>query len=102
MPDLPEPETVVIDTDLDQGSDTETINYIEDKHISEMIPETSDEQQAIPQEGLDSLTRIYSARSPPPQGDELLPERNQANECETIINDANDDDIDFTISRTTN
>ena len=67
-----------------------------------MIPETSDEQQTIPQEGSDSLTRIYSAPSPPPQGDELLPERNQANEREIIINDANDDDIDFTISRTTN
>ena len=28
--DLPVPETIVIDTDVDQGSDTEAINYFED------------------------------------------------------------------------
>ena len=52
-----------------------------------MITETSDEQQQIPEELLDSLTRIGSTPSPPPQGDE--PEINQVNERETII--INDD-----------
>ena len=43
-------ETIVIDTDVDQGSDTETINYFEDNYIDKIIPETPDEQQQIPQE----------------------------------------------------
>ena len=87
LPDLSEPKTIVIDTDIDQGSDTETINYFENDYISKMITETSDEQQQIPQELLDSLTRIGSTPSPPPKGDE--PEINQVNERETII--INDD-----------
>ena len=44
LPDFPEPKTIVIDTDLYQGSDTETINYFEDDHIDKIIPETLDEQ----------------------------------------------------------
>ena len=44
LPDFPEPETIVIDTDLYQGSDTETINYFEDDHIDKIIPETLDKQ----------------------------------------------------------
>ena len=95
--DLPELETIVIDTDVDQGSDTETINYFEDDYIGKIIPEMLDEQQQTPQELLDSLTKIGSTPSPPPQGDELLTEINLVNEHETItIND------DFNISRTTN
>ena len=61
--DLPEPKTVVIDTNVDQGSDTEKINYFEDNYISKIIPETPDEQQQIPQELLDSLARIGSTPS---------------------------------------
>ena len=76
LPDLPETETKVIATDVDQGSDTKTINYFEDDYIGEMIPETPDEQQQIPQELLDSLKRIDITPSPPPKGDELLPELN--------------------------
>ena len=76
LPDLPEPETIVIDTDIDQGSDTETINYFEDDHINKIIPETPDKQQQIPQELLDSLTRVGSTPSSSPQGDKLLPEIN--------------------------
>ena len=97
LPDLPELETIVIDTDVDQGSDTETINYFEDDYIGKIIPEMLDGQQQTPQELLDSLTKIGSTPSPPPQGDELLTEINLVNEHETItIND------DFNISRTTN
>ena len=66
LPDLPEPETIVIDTDIDQGSDTETINYFEDDHINKLIPETPDKQQQIPQELLDSLTRVGSTPSSSP------------------------------------
>ena len=66
LPDLPEPETIVIDTDIDQGSDTETINYFEDDHINKIIPETPDKQQQIPQELLDSLTRVGSTPSSSP------------------------------------
>ena len=40
------------------------------------------EQQQIPQELLDSLTRIDCTPSPPPQGNKLLPEINQVNKCE--------------------
>ena len=76
LPDLPEPETIVIDTDIDQGSDTETINYFEDDHINKIIPETPDKQQQIPQELLDSLTRVGSTPSSSPQSDKLLPEIN--------------------------
>ena len=72
LPDLPEPETIVIDTDVDQGSDTETINYFEDDHINKIIPETPGKQQQIPQELLDSVTRVGSTPSSPPQGDKLL------------------------------
>ena len=63
LPDLPEPKTIVIDTNVDQGSDTEKINYFEDNYISKIIPETPDEQQQIPQELLDSLARIGSTPS---------------------------------------
>ena len=92
-------ETIVIDTDVNQGSDTETINYFEDDDISKMITETLNEQQQIPQKLLDSLARIGRTPSPPPQGDE--PEKNKVNELETII--TNDDShIDFNILRTTN
>ena len=76
LPDLPEPETIVIDTDVDQGSDTETIIYFEDDHINKIIPETPGKQQQIPQELLDSVTRVGSTPSSPPQGDKLLPEIN--------------------------
>ena len=101
MPDLPEPETIVVDTDVDQGSYTETINYFEDDCIGKIIPERQDEQQQIPQELLHSLTRIGSTSSRPSQGDALLPKINQVNKRETII--INDDsNIDFTISRATN
>ena len=72
MPDLPEPETIVIDTDLDQTSETGTINYFKVDYVGKIITETLDEQQQIPQELLQSLTRIGSTPSPPPQGDELL------------------------------
>ena len=97
LPDLPELETIVLDTDVDQGSDTETINYFEDDYIGKIIPEMLDGQQQTPQELLDSLTKIGSTPSPPPQGDELLTEISLVNERETItIND------DFNISRTTN
>ena len=44
LPDLPEPETQVIDTDIDQGLDTETINYFEGNYISKILPEIPDEQ----------------------------------------------------------
>ena len=91
LPDLPEPETIVTDTDVDQDSDTEKNNYFEDDYIGEIIPETPDEQQQIPQELLDSLTRIDSTPSSPPQGDELI-----------IIIINYDDDIDSNKSRTTN
>ena len=57
LPDLSELETIVIDTDVDQGSDTETINYFEDDYIGKIIPEMLDEQQQTPQELLDSLTK---------------------------------------------
>ena len=70
MPNLSEHETIVIDTDIDQGSDTETTNYFEGDYIGKIIPEMPDEQQQIPQELLDSLTRIGSTPSPLPQGDE--------------------------------
>ena len=63
LPDLPEPKTIVIDTNVDQGSDTEKINYFEDNYIGKIIPETLDEQQQIPQELLDSLARIGSTPS---------------------------------------
>ena len=63
LPDLPERKTIVIDTNVDQGSDTEKINYFEDNYIGKIIPETPDEQQQIPQELLDSLTRIGSTPS---------------------------------------
>ena len=71
MPNLSEHKTIVIDTDIDQSSDTETTNYFEGDYISKIIPEMPDEQQQIPQELLDSLTRIGSTPSPPPQGDEI-------------------------------
>ena len=77
--DLPVPKTIVIDTDVDQGSDTEAINYFEDDYIGKIIPEKLNEQQQIPQELLDSLTRKGSTPSPSPQGGELLPEINQIN-----------------------
>ena len=48
LPDLPEPETIVIDTDVDQGSDTETTNYFEDGYIGEILQETLDKQQQVP------------------------------------------------------
>ena len=44
LPDFPEPEKIVIDTDVYQGSDTETINYFEDDYLDKIIPETLDEQ----------------------------------------------------------
>ena len=97
LPDLPELETIVIDIDVDQGSDTEKINYFEDDYIGKIIPEMLDEQQQTSQEVLDSLTKIGSTPSPPPQGDELLTEINLVNERETAtIND------DFNISPNTN
>ena len=71
MLNLSEHEAIVIDTDIDQGSDTETTNYFEGDYIGKIIPEMPDEQQQIPQELLDSLTRIGSTPSPLPQGDEL-------------------------------
>ena len=48
MPNLSEHETIVIDTDIDQGSDTETTNYFEGDYIGKIIPEMPDEQQQIP------------------------------------------------------
>ena len=63
LPDLPEPKTIVIDTNVDQGSDTEKINYFEDNYIGKIISETPDKQQQIPQELLDSLARIGSTPS---------------------------------------
>ena len=63
LPNLPEPKTIVIDTNVDQGSDTEKINYFEDNYIGKIISETPDEQQQIPQELLDSLARIGSTPS---------------------------------------
>ena len=48
LPDLPEPETIVIYIDIDQGSDTETINYVEDDYIGKILLEMPDEQQKIP------------------------------------------------------
>ena len=82
--DLPEPETIVIDTDIDQGLDTETINYYIN-YISKILPEMPDEQQQIPQELLDTLTRIGSTPYLPLQGDKLLPGINQVNKRETTI-----------------
>ena len=84
MTDLPEPEAIVVGN-ADQGSYTETINYFEDDYIGKIIPEPLGQQQQIPQELLDSLTRIGSTPSPPPPGDQLLPEINEVNERETII-----------------
>ena len=55
-----------------------------------------DEQQQIPQELLLSLTSTGSTLSPPPQGEKLLPEINQANKREAIIID--DSDMYFNIS----
>ena len=71
------PETIVVDPDIHQNSDTETIDYIEDDKINGMLPETTDDP--IPQDVLDSLARISPIRidsnpSPPPKNDELLPE----------------------------
>ena len=60
-----------------------------------------DEQQEIPEELLDSLTRNGNIPSPPHQGDKLLPEINQTNKHETIIMNG-DSDIDCNISRTKN
>ena len=60
LPGLSEPETIVTDTNVDQGSDTEKINNFKDNYIGKIIPKTPDEQQQIPQELLDSLTRIGS------------------------------------------
>ena len=77
MPNLPEAETMIIVSDVVQGSDTQTICYIEDDYIGEMVPEISDEQQPILQELTYLFTRIDSTPSPPPQDDELLPEINQ-------------------------
>ena len=54
LADLRGPKTIVIDTDVDQASDTETSNYFENNYICKIIPETPDEQQQIPQEMLDS------------------------------------------------
>ena len=48
LPELPEPETIVIDTDVDQGSDTETNNYFEDGCIGEILQETLDKQRQVP------------------------------------------------------
>ena len=101
LPDLPEPETIVIYIDIDQGSDTETINYVEDDYIGKILLEMPDEQQQMPQELLNSLTRIGSTPSPPSQGDELLPEINQVNKRKTLIIN-HDSNIDFDISRTKN
>ena len=63
LPGLSEPETIVTDTNVDQGSDTEKINNFKDNYIGKIIPKTPDEQQQIPQELLDSLTRIGSTPS---------------------------------------
>ena len=83
---------------VDLRSDTETINYSEDDYIGEMVPETRDKQQPIPQEILDSLTRTDSTPSPLPQDGKLLPEINQVTEHEVIIiNDG--DDINLNISQ---
>ena len=71
LPDLLAPKKIVIETNFDQSSDIETINYFEDDYIDKILPEKPDERQQIPQELLDSLTRIGTTPSPPPQGDEL-------------------------------
>ena len=38
LPGLSEPETIVTDTNVDQGSDTEKINNFEDNYIGKIIP----------------------------------------------------------------
>ena len=45
---LSEPETIVADPAVSQGSHAETISYIEDKWIGDMVPETTD--NPVPQE----------------------------------------------------
>ena len=97
LPDLPEP---VKRYSHWRWSRFRYQNYFEDDYIDEIIPETPNEQQQIPQELLRSLTSIGSTLSPPPQGEELLPEINQANKREAIIID--DSDMEFNIAWTTN
>ena len=98
LPDLPEPEKS--NSHWRWSRFRYQNNYFEDDYIDEIIPELPDEQQQIPQELLLSLTSIGSTLSPPPQGEKLLPEINQANKREAIIID--DSDMYFNISWTTN
>ena len=88
LPDLSELKIIVIDTDIDQGSDTEKLFWRQlylPNNTRNAGRTTTDTQEL-----LDSLTRIDITPSPP-QGDKLLPRINQVNKRETIIND--DDDI---------
>ena len=87
---------IVVDPDINQASDTETINYIEDDWIGDMLPEETD---AVPKSVLDSLA-IIDKPSPPLQDDELLLEINRDDKRETKAINDNNDDIDFTISCT--
>ena len=68
MPDLPQPKTIVIDTDVGQGSDTKAINYFEEDYIGVIMPERPNEQQQL----LDPLTIIGSTPSPPREGDKTI------------------------------
>ena len=55
------PETILVDPDIHQVSDTETIDYTEDDWIGHMLTQTT--EHPIPQDVLYSLARIDSTPS---------------------------------------
>ena len=73
---MPKPETIDVDCAVSQGSDTETVGYIENNWVGDIKLETADDP--IPQKELDFLAKISNTPSPPPQ-DEFLLKINQGN-----------------------
>ena len=96
---MPKPETIDVDCAVSQSSDTETVGYIGDDWVGDIKLETADDPK--PQKELDFLAKISNTPSLPPEDDEFLLKINQGNGRETIIiNDNNDDDINFMITKT--
>ena len=92
------PELIDVDPDVPAGSDTETIDYIENDYIGDMLSKESG--LPLPQSALDLLGRIspINIDSPPRQDDELLPKIPQKDDRPTVM--IEDEDVDFTLSCT--
>ena len=92
------PELIDVDPHVPAGSDTETIDYIENGYIGDMLPKESG--SPLPESVLDSLGRIspININSSPRQDDELLPKIPQNDVRPTVM--IENEDVDFTLSRT--